>query len=120
MENKKLTCISCPEGCILDVITDDCCISSISGNKCRKGLSFAENEIFNPARILTTTVSIGSEDYSRLPVRSNIAVPKKDIFKIIEELKKVKVKAPVRMGEIIFKINNDYKASIIAGMTIEK
>lgn len=120
MENKKLTCISCPEGCVLEIIADRDRISSISGNKCKKGLSFAENEIFSPTRILTSTVTIDSEDYHRLPVRSSIAVPKKDIFKIIEELKKVKLKAPVSMGEIILKINNGSQISIIASMTIEK
>ena len=76
---------------------------------------------FSPTRILTTIVAIDSEDYRRLPVRSSIAVPKKDIFKIIKELKKIKVKAPVRMGEIILKINNNgSQTSIIASMTIEK
>ena len=94
MENKKLTCINCPEGCVLDIIVNSGKISSISGNKCKKGLSFAENEIFSPTRILTTIVAIDSEDYRRLPVR---------------------------MGEIILKINNNgSQTSIIASMTIEK
>lgn len=120
MENKKLTCISCPEGCILDVVIDNYRIYSISGNKCKKGLLFAENEIFNPTRILTTTISIDSEDFSRLPVRSNIAVPKKDIFTIIDELKKIKVRAPIKMGDIVFKKSNGTETEIIASMSIEK
>ncbi|HAX17734.1 MAG TPA: hypothetical protein DCY00_03960 [Actinobacteria bacterium] len=120
MDNKKLTCISCPEGCILDVTIDNFRISSISGNKCKKGILFAENEIFNPTRILTTTISIDSEDYSRLPVRSNIAVPKENIFTIIRKLKTIKIKAPVKMGDIVFKESNNPEVSIIASMSIEK
>ncbi|MDD3520408.1 MAG: DUF1667 domain-containing protein [Actinomycetota bacterium] len=120
MENKKLTCISCPEGCILDAVIDDCRISSISGNKCKKGLVFAETEIFNPTRILTTTIRIDSEDYSRLPVRSSVAVPKNDIFTIISELKKIKVKAPIKMGDIVLKKSSSAKTAIIASMSIEK
>ena len=120
MKNKKLTCINCPEGCTLDIVTEGQKIFSISGNRCKKGLAFAENEIFNPTRILTTTVSLKSKDYSRLPVRSSSAINKKDIFSVIKDLKEIKIEAPVKMGEIVFQKEGNTEIIIVASMSVEK
>lgn len=120
MENKKLTCISCPEGCILDIVTDGKKIISITGNRCKKGLVFAENELFNPKRILTTTIALESEAYSRLPVRSNNAISKEKIFSVMKELKKIKAKAPVKMGDTVFKKDDKEEIVIVASMSVDK
>ncbi len=120
MKNKKLTCISCPEGCILDIIANEQKIISVSGNKCKKGLDFAKNELFYPKRILTTTIALESEESFRLPVRSSNAISKKDIFSTIKDLKEIKAKAPVKMGDTVFKKNGETEIIIVASMSVDK
>jgi CxxC motif-containing protein len=100
---KNITCIACPAGCRIEALYDGAKILSVSGNQCKKGVKFSEDEIINPRRILTTTVSINSASISRLPVRSNIGAPKDKIMQMVAELKKVKVQAPVKMGDVILR-----------------
>jgi CxxC motif-containing protein len=118
----KVRCITCPVGCTMEVITDkmDGSILEITGNECAKGIKFAKEEITNPVRILTTTVSINSSNFSRLPVRSLEPVPKNLVKDIISELRKIKISPPVKMGQVIGQNLSGSKASIIASATINQ
>lgn len=95
-----MICIVCPEGCKMDVSFAEGDLK-VSGHRCKRGIKFAKDEILNPTRILTTTVSIQSKDLLRLPVRSNAGAPKKQIIPMIAFLRKMTLKAPIKMGDII-------------------
>jgi len=117
---KNIICISCPAGCSMEALSDGIKILSVSGNQCKKGIKFAEDEIINPIRILTTTVNINSGIVSRLPVRSKTGVPKEKVMQMAAELKKVKAATPVKMGDVIL---SDILASgidIISSMSVDK
>ena len=44
--NRKLTCIVCPIGCVLEVHYNDNEILSVQGNLCPRGRDYAEKELF--------------------------------------------------------------------------
>jgi len=68
---KKVICIVCPRGCHIDVKLIDSSIVDIVGNACQRGRTYAEAEVTNPKRVLTTTVCIiDVEGEKRLPVRT--------------------------------------------------
>jgi len=117
---KKLTCIECPVGCILDIEYNKSRILSLEGNKCNKGEKFAHDEIIDPRRVLTTTIAIESDLFNRLPVRSRIAVPRGQVIDMIRKVKKMKVRAPVKAGDIIIKDFLESGIDIISSFTIEK
>jgi len=121
MNKKKLTCIVCPLGCQMEVVYDDKAkkIISMEGNQCKKGQKFAENEIIDPRRILTTTIKINSKTIKRLPVRSNTPAPKDKILEMAREAKKIKVKSPVKMGDILAYNFLDSGVDIISSTTID-
>ena len=56
----KLICINCPRGCHLEVENINGEVS-VSGNFCPRGKTYAESEMFNPLRTLTTTLPIVSK-----------------------------------------------------------
>jgi CxxC motif-containing protein len=95
---KELICISCPIGCRLSVDTEKL---TVTGNSCKRGETYGINEVTNPVRVITTTVKIQGGTHSVLPVKTNAPIPKDLNFKCIEEINKVTLKAPVRIGEII-------------------
>ncbi len=100
---KKMICISCPMGCRLTV-TDDVNAKGgykVEGNTCPRGEIYAIKEMTNPTRIVPTTVKIKNAILPRLPVKTNDGVPKNMIFKCMEEINKVEVEAPVKVGDII-------------------
>lgn len=113
-----MTCIECPIGCLIDVEYNRNEIVSIKGNECKKGRIFVEKEIKDPRRILTTTISIDSIMFNRLPVRSSKAVPKDRVLEFVKEIKKVKVETIVKMGDVIAKNFMDSGVDIISSMTI--
>lgn len=97
----KIICTVCPNGCEINVTelsTENC---NIEGYKCEKGREYAEQEIANPARILTTTIKIKNGLIKRLPVRSENPVPKDKILQIIGKVRSVEIEAPVEEGDII-------------------
>lgn len=116
----RITCIDCPIGCLIDVEYNRDEIVSIKGSGCKKGKKFVENEIKDPRRMLTTTISIDSIRFNRLPIRSSEAVPKDKVLKFIKEVKKIKVKPIIKMGDVIVKNFMDSGVDIISSVTIYK
>ena len=94
---KELICIICPRGCHLKV--DD--NNVVTGNSCPRGAKYAIDELTHPVRMLTSTVKIISEVEERLPVKTRASIDKNLIFKAMEEINKVEVKAPIHIGDII-------------------
>lgn len=101
METRTFTCISCPIGCRLTVEIEDGKIKSISGNKCQRGITYAENEIYDPKRTLTSTIKIEGGIIDQLPVRTKDPIPKGKMNAAMLYLKDLKVKAPVALGDVI-------------------
>jgi len=100
---RKMRCIVCPEGCSLLVEYDKNTGRPImiEGHKCKRGIKFAEDEIKNPLRTLTTTVRISSKKAARLAVRSSIPVGRDKMLQVIKLVRQIEIKAPVNMGDII-------------------
>ena len=115
--NKKVfTCIVCPRGCEVTANLDkEGNIFSIEGNSCPRGETYVKNELLNPMRQLTSTVIIEGGIYDRLPVILSDVIPKGKMMDVMEALNGVKVKAPVKRGDVIVKnvcgLNVDVVAS---------
>jgi CxxC motif-containing protein len=100
---KTLICIVCPKGCHLRVDDADVPVRAmkVSGNGCDRGAVYAEKEITNPTRVVTSTVCISGAAFVRLPVKTDRDIPKKSIFEAMRLLDGLTVKAPVKAGDII-------------------
>ncbi|MDT3427834.1 CxxC motif-containing protein [Paenibacillus forsythiae] len=101
MNQRTLSCIVCPKECALEVSMLDKVVTYISGYSCERGRQYAHDEILCPSRIITTTVSIEGGVCKRLPVRSSSPFPKERINEWMREVKELRVKAPVQVGEVL-------------------
>jgi CxxC motif-containing protein len=99
-EKHHITCILCPRGCQIELTTKDG-EHLVVGNKCKKGIEYAINEVTNPTRTLTSTVKTAFKDFPRLPVRTDKEVPLKDIFSFMKEINRVIVDKRLSPGDII-------------------
>ena len=95
----ELICIVCPQGCHLKV--DEANDYKVTGNGCPRGAEYGKKELVNPTRVITTTVAIEGGIYRRIPVKTAGDIPKGMIFDIMEEINKVVVKAPIKVGDVI-------------------
>ena len=95
----ELICIVCPQGCHLKV--DEANDYKVTGNGCPRGAEYGKKELVNPTRVITTTVAIEGGIYRRIPVKTAGDIPKGMIFDIMDEINKVVVKAPIKVGDVI-------------------
>ena len=118
---KILTCIVCPMGCEITVDMDDNTgvIKSITGNTCPRGEKYARNEMTNPMRQLTSTVVIEGGIYDRLPIILSGDIPKDKMFDVMQELSKVRVKAPVKRNDILIENVCSLGVNVIASRSMD-
>ncbi|MBQ8374897.1 MAG: DUF1667 domain-containing protein [Clostridia bacterium] len=108
---KTLTCIECPLGCEIEVTMNGDEIVSIVGNGCLRGKAYAENEVTCPKRVVTSTVR--AENGALVPVKTDAPVKKSEMFEIMQKINAVKVKLPVKIGDILLENISD-GANLIA------
>ena len=101
MEKIELTCINCPMGCPLTVTMENGQVASVTGNTCKRGEVYAQKEVTNPTRIVTSSVGVEGGKSLRVSVKTREDIPKGKIFDSVKELKGVTVKAPVAIGDVI-------------------
>ena len=75
---KKLVCIVCPNSCELEITQNENGIS-VSGNKCKRGITFATDEMTAPE------------------------IPKERIFDVMNEINHVTVKKRLKRGDVVIK-----------------
>lgn len=101
VEKRKLICVSCPVGCELEVTLDNDEIVEVEGNTCKLGLDYAEQEIFDPRRMVASTVRVKNGYHPLVPVYTEKPVPKPKIFEVLAELRKVEIEAPVKINDVV-------------------
>ena len=98
MTKINMTCIMCPVGCGLTIEKNGSTII-VSGNNCIRGEQYAKEEMVSPKRVVTALVKTAN---GVLPVKTTKAVPKKMIFKVVEEINKITLKK-AKIGDIIIR-----------------
>jgi CxxC motif-containing protein len=111
---KEIICIGCPMGCYLTIDYVEAKIHAISGNRCKVGLDYAEKELSNPERTLTTTVRVRSGHLPLVSVRTNKPIPKGRLFDAMNLLASVEVEAPIKIGMPIIKNIFDTGVDVVA------
>ena len=98
---KKMICIECPKGCTLSVDIENREVRNVTGAKCPRGVAYAVSEVQHPVRILTATVMAIGLDLKLIPVRTDKPIPKKDIIKAAEDIKKMRIEKPIKAGDTV-------------------
>lgn len=101
MEKRELICIGCPLGCPITVMMENGRVTSVAGNTCKRGDSYARKEVTDPTRIVTSTVRVEGGTLDMVSVKTREDVPKAKIFECIQALKNVTVKSPVHIGDVV-------------------
>jgi len=114
---RSLTCIICPIGCALEVENNESYDNmSVTGNRCVRGVDYALEEIRCPKRVVTATVSI--KPGQRVPVKTKTPCPKEKIPALLFDIYKVKVKLPVKIGDIVITNWQGEGIDVVATRTI--
>lgn len=98
---KTMNCIECPNGCLLQVEMGEDGKIRVSGNRCSRGVTFAESELTNPMRTIATTVRTNDERVRVLPVRVSGPIPRGKIFDVIKAINEITLASPVGRGDTV-------------------
>ena len=99
---KELICISCPQGCRLTAeYANTPADAEVTGNRCPRGKSYAITELTDPRRVVTAVVPTDDAARPVLPVRTSAPFPKGMIAQLLNELYKMQVATPIKIGSVI-------------------
>ena len=103
MKNKHdFVCINCPLSCELELTEEEGEVLEVSGNECKIGVKYAEEEFKDPRRVVTTTVTAKDGVLPLLPVRTAEAIPKRLVVEAVGALAGLVIEAPVTDGQVIY------------------
>ncbi len=103
METRNLICIGCPLGCPVTVTMEGEEIN-VTGNTCPRGADYAKKEVLSPTRIVTSSIRVNHGVIARVSVKTKSDIPKSKIFDVMEEIRSIRVEAPVAMGQVLIEL----------------
>lgn len=112
---RNLTCIVCPIGCDIKVDFCDGKVISVVGNTCPRGKAYAESEVTNPVRTVTTTVK--TQCGKVVPVKTLTPIAKEKIFEAMKIINNAKPCLPICAGDVI--IEDVFGAKLVATQSVE-
>ena len=136
--NRTLTCILCPNGCELEIAYEEGMtgmsgvqadgsgrktdslpkVISVSGNKCPRGVGYAEQEIVNPMRNIASSVQLTGGTMPLVSVRLTGPIPKAKIMDVMDVIRKASVEAPVKIGDVVIADVLGLGVDVIATRTV--
>ncbi len=97
---RELVCIRCPIGCMITVTQQGDGTLGITGNSCGRGAEYAEKELTNPTRIVTSTIRLRNGKQAVVPVKTAADIPKGKIAECMDAIRDAELEAPVRIGDV--------------------
>lgn len=99
--SRAFTCILCPNGCDMEAEIADGVLVGLTGSLCPKGREYVEQELNNPLRNIATSVLVEGGELPLCSVRLTKPIPKARIFDVIAEINKLKLVAPLELGQVV-------------------
>jgi len=97
---QQLICIKCPLGCQITVTIDDEG-EQVTGAQCKNGEIYALQEVKQPERVVISVLPCEQSIIPTVSVKTSEPIPKEHIFSVMKRLSKVRVTAPISVGDII-------------------
>lgn len=100
-EERVITCIVCPRGCEIRVLTEGGEVIEVEGATCPLGEKYAEKEVRNPERTLITVIPCRGGDPPTVSVKTEKPIPLKHIMRAAKEIAKAEAEPPINIGDTI-------------------
>ncbi|HDN83784.1 MAG TPA: DUF1667 domain-containing protein [Candidatus Altiarchaeales archaeon] len=115
MPTKKFVCIVCPNSCEIYVsVNEKNEILKLEGNLCPRGEDYVRKELKAPERVVTSTVRVRDGNMPLVSVKTSKPIPKEKIFEVMEEIRKLEVRAPIKIGDVLLKNIAGTSADLVA------
>ena len=109
-----MICIICPKGCKITVELQGNEVRQVTGYSCKRGKEYGQAEAVHPVRSVTSTVLVKGGARRLVPVKTERSIPKEKIFDCMEEIRKLKVEAPVQIGQVLLEDIAGTRVALVA------
>ncbi len=114
----NLTCIRCPNGCLLEVVKDKNGNIKVSGNRCPLGAEYGKQEMTDPRRIVTT---IKQTKTGTISLKTDIAIKKGTYFDVLKQIDETPVTKKYKIGDVFIKnVCGSHSNIVVTGIHEEK
>ena len=118
MKKMELTCVVCPNGCLLTVWTENG-ETHVEGAACKNGIRYGQTELTDPRRVLTTSVAVNGGTLPLVSVRSTAPIQKRFLRDAVSALQHVTVDAPIRIGDLIYE-DPSMELTLLASRNVDR
>lgn len=119
--NSTIVCIVCPVSCPVDVKwTQEDGVLGIQNHLCRLARDYVESEIFDPRRLLTTSIPVDGGDWPLVSVKTVPPVPKDRMLEAMDEITGVRVKAPIKVGDVLIRNLLGTDSDVVATRNVKR
>ncbi len=118
--DEKVICVTCPKGCTLWVKREGQTVLSVSGNGCKRGLNYVQQELTDPRRMVASSVRLKGGLHPLLPVYTSAPFPKPRIPELLTLLREIEVTTPVSLDQVVLENVLDTGINIHASREMKK
>jgi CxxC motif-containing protein len=83
-------------------------------------MDYAKQEIFDPRRMVASTVRVKNGYHPLVPVYTEKPVPKPKIMDVLAEIRQVEVEAPISIKDVIIENVLDTGINVVASRNLPK
>ena len=123
MSIREYTCVVCPNGCTLKVeVTDGDHpeFVRVEGNICKRGETWAKQEVENPMRTIASSVLVKNGEFPLASVRTDSPIPLGSIQAVMKEIQSIELEAPLHIGDVVLEKPAGTNCNIIVTRKVEK
>jgi CxxC motif-containing protein len=118
--DEKVICVTCPKGCTLWVNREGKTVLRVSGNGCKRGLNYVQQELTDPRRMVASSVRLKGGLHPLLPVYTSAPFPKPRIPELLTLLREIEVTTPVSLDQVVLENVLDTGINIHASREMKK
>ena len=115
---QQITCINCPMGCRMTVTLEAGKVVRVTGNTCKRGERYAEQECTAPQRMVTAVIPLEGAR-TPLSVKPRTPIPKEKLRACMDALSALRLSAPVSAGSVVLADVCGTGVDVIATRTVE-
>lgn len=114
-----VTCVVCPVSCPVEVEYHEHEIESIDRNQCKLALEYVRHELFDPRRTVTTSLEVDGGAFPLVSVKTDRPIEKGKVLEAMRAISKVRVRPPVRIGQVLVEDVAGTGANLVATRDVE-
>ncbi len=95
-----ITCINCPVGCRMTVNVENGAVVSVTGNSCKRGVTYAAQESTAPMRMVTAVAPVQGCNMP-VSVKTRTPIPKGKIADCMQAIMALRLATPIAMGDVV-------------------